>query len=320
MEQSAEETEKASETEPQTEVSKDASDGDGTQEQAPAVIGNDVSAIVEEAMPSVVAIHNKIIYESNNFFFGPQTYQAESSGSGIIVGQNDAELLIVTNNHVVEDLSLIHILIILPVILVVTSEHIGHQVVTSKIVGRDLLRDPGLHRSLFGDNFSTMISGLIGSVPTTTYGENIGVMAVTRVYSCLLYTSRENLGYFIDKYDKWSRYEPEVKGVMIAYASMYGNTEAAAQALAAKLCEKGITDVAVYDVSNTHVSYLISEAFKYSHIALASVTYNLGIYPVMKNFLEDMKALNMQNRTFALIENGSWACKSGDQMCIRDSF
>lgn len=75
------------------------------------------------------------------------------------------------------------IMIILPVILVVTSEHIGHQVVTSKIVGRDLLRDPGLHRSLFGDNFSTMISGLIGSVPTTTYGENIGVMAVTRVYS-----------------------------------------------------------------------------------------------------------------------------------------
>lgn len=75
------------------------------------------------------------------------------------------------------------ILIILPVILVITSEHIGHQVVTSKIVDRDLLKEPGLHRSLFGDNFSTMLSGLIGSVPTTTYGENIGVMAVTKVYS-----------------------------------------------------------------------------------------------------------------------------------------
>ena len=74
------------------------------------------------------------------------------------------------------------ILIILPVILVITSEHIGHQVVTSKIVNRDLLKEPGLHRSLFGDNFSTMLSGLIGSVPTTTYGENIGVMAVTKVY------------------------------------------------------------------------------------------------------------------------------------------
>lgn len=75
------------------------------------------------------------------------------------------------------------ILIILPVILVIASEHIGHQIVTGKIVGRDLIRDPGLHRSLFADNFSTMISGFIGSVPTTTYGENIGVMAVTRVYS-----------------------------------------------------------------------------------------------------------------------------------------
>lgn len=75
------------------------------------------------------------------------------------------------------------IMMILPVLLVITSEHIGHQVVTSKIVGRDLLKKPGLHRSLFGDNFSTMLSGLIGSVPTTTYGENIGVMAVTKVYS-----------------------------------------------------------------------------------------------------------------------------------------
>jgi len=124
----------------------------------------------------------------------------------------------------------------------------------------------------------------------------------------------ENLAHYWHLYDKWSRYEPEEKGVMIAYASMYGNTESAAQELDARLCEKGCTNVAVYDVSNTHVSYLISEAFKYSHIVLASVTYNLGIYPVMHNFLMDMKALNMQNRTFALIENGSWACKSGDLM------
>jgi flavorubredoxin len=103
---------------------------------------------------------------------------------------------------------------------------------------------------------------------------------------------------------------------------MYGNTEAAAQALAAKLCEKGITDIAVYDVSNTHVSYLISETFKYSHVVLASVTYNLGIYPVMHNYLMDMKALNLQNRTFAIIENGSWACKSGDLMekFLRDNL
>lgn len=125
---------------------------------------------------------------------------------------------------------------------------------------------------------------------------------------------RSDLGYFIDKYDHWSRYEPEEKGVLIAYASMYGNTEAAAQALAAKLCEKGMTNVHVYDVSNTHVSQLISETFRLSHVVLASVTYNLGIYPVMHNFLMDMKALNLQNRTIAIIENGSWACKSGDLM------
>lgn len=75
------------------------------------------------------------------------------------------------------------ILMILPVLLVITSEHIGHQIVTGKIIGKNLLEDPGLHRSLFGDNFSTMISGFIGSVPTTTYGENIGVMAITGVYS-----------------------------------------------------------------------------------------------------------------------------------------
>ena len=74
------------------------------------------------------------------------------------------------------------IIIILPVLLVIASEHIGHQIVTGKIVGRDLLKNPGLHRSLFADNFSTMISGFIGSVPTTTYGENIGVMAMTGVY------------------------------------------------------------------------------------------------------------------------------------------
>ena len=75
------------------------------------------------------------------------------------------------------------ILMILPVILVIASEHIGHQIVTGEVVGRDLIKDPGLHRSLFADNFSTMLSGFIGSVPTTTYGENIGVMAITGVYS-----------------------------------------------------------------------------------------------------------------------------------------
>lgn len=125
---------------------------------------------------------------------------------------------------------------------------------------------------------------------------------------------RNDLGYFLEKYDKWSRYEPEEKGVMIVYASMYGNTENAVSVLASKLVEKGMTNVIMYDVSKTHVSQLISETFKYSHVVLASVTYNLGIYPLMHNYLMDMKALNLQKRTFGILENGSWACESGKLM------
>ena len=122
---------------------------------------------------------------------------------------------------------------------------------------------------------------------------------------------RKDLGYFIEKYDKWSRYEPEENGVLIVYASMYGNMESAAQRLASMLTAKGVEKIAVYDVSNTHVSHLIAETFKYSHIVLASVTYNLGIYPLMHNYLMDMKALNMQDRTVDIMEGGSWAPKAG---------
>lgn len=125
---------------------------------------------------------------------------------------------------------------------------------------------------------------------------------------------RRDFPYLLDKYTHWSTYTPEEKGVLIVYASMYGNTESAAQILASRLCEKGITNIRVCDVSNIHVSELIAETFKYSHLVLASVTYNLGIYPVMLDFLEHMKALHVQKRTVAIIENGSWAVKSGDLM------
>lgn len=131
---------------------------------------------------------------------------------------------------------------------------------------------------------------------------------------------RSDIGYLLDKYQHWSTYEPEKTGVMIAYASMYGNTENAAQVLATMLVEKGVKNVVVHDVSSTHVSQLIADAFQYSHLVLASVTYNLGIYPLMHNFLMDMKALNLQKRTVAIIENGSWAPKSGSLMkvCLDD--
>lgn len=125
---------------------------------------------------------------------------------------------------------------------------------------------------------------------------------------------RKDLEYFIKKYDLWSRYEPEVSGVVIMYASMYGNTENAANALAMLLGEDGVKHLAVYDVSITHVSELISEAFKYSHIVLAAPTYNGGVYPLMYNLIHDMKALNLSNRTFALVENGTWAPMCGKNM------
>ncbi len=125
---------------------------------------------------------------------------------------------------------------------------------------------------------------------------------------------RENIDYFLGKYDLWSQYLPVKKGVLIVYGSMYGNTEAACQSLATDLCENGISNLEVFDVSNTHVSTLIAKAFQYSHIVLASVTYNADMYPPIHNLLADMKALNVQNRTFALIENGTWSSQAGNKM------
>ena len=125
---------------------------------------------------------------------------------------------------------------------------------------------------------------------------------------------RENLGYILEKYQKWSTYEAEDQAVVILYATMYGNTASAADALAGRLAAKGVKKIAVYDVSNTHVSELISEIFSASHVVFAAPTYNGGIYPVMENLLADMKALAVQNKTVALMENGTWAPTTAKQM------
>lgn len=125
---------------------------------------------------------------------------------------------------------------------------------------------------------------------------------------------RQDIGYILDKYQHWSTYTPEEQGVMIVYASMYGGTESAAEQLAAKLTARGVKNTRMYDVSTTHVSYLISDLFKYSHLVLASVTYNMGLFPPMHAFLADMKALNLQKRTVALMENGTWASRAGALM------
>ncbi len=125
---------------------------------------------------------------------------------------------------------------------------------------------------------------------------------------------RKDLGLLLEKYQKWSTYEPEDKTVMIAYATMYGNTENAASVLAGMLADKGVKNIVMYDVSETDVSELVAESFRCSHLVLAAPTYNSGIQPKMEAYLSDIKALNLQNRTVAVIDNGTWAATAGKQM------
>ena len=124
---------------------------------------------------------------------------------------------------------------------------------------------------------------------------------------------RKNIGDFIDKYQLWSTYTPEEQGVMIAYASVYGNTENAAEILSSELRERGI-QTAMYDVSMIAASDIVAAAFKYSHLVFASTTYNAGIFVTMEALLADLTAHNIQNRTVAFLENGSWAPTSGNLM------
>jgi flavorubredoxin/flavin reductase (DIM6/NTAB) family NADH-FMN oxidoreductase RutF/rubredoxin len=128
---------------------------------------------------------------------------------------------------------------------------------------------------------------------------------------------RKNLQSIISKYILWSKYEPEEKGVMIAYASVYGNTENAAELLSSALREKGVKTV-MFDVSVTPASEILAAAFQYSHLVFASTTYNAGIFVTMEALINDLAAHNIQNRVVAIIENGSWAATSGD--LIRKEF
>ncbi|MCR5444360.1 MAG: FprA family A-type flavoprotein [Bacteroidales bacterium] len=125
---------------------------------------------------------------------------------------------------------------------------------------------------------------------------------------------RSHLDWIIAKHDLWSRYEPEEKAVVIIYGSIYGHTEAAALRLGTLLAQRGIKAIKAYDASHTHVSKLVGECFRASHIVLASSTYNNGIFTPMENLLADLKAHAWQRRTVALIENGSWAAQSGKLM------
>lgn len=115
------------------------------------------------------------------------------------------------------------------------------------------------------------------------------------------------ISYILNKYDIWSRYLPEKKGVVIAYASMYGNTENAVNALASKLAQRGVKDMRMYDVSKTHPSYIISDIFKYSNVVFASPTYNLHLYFPMDSLIRELSVLNISNRKVSLIGNHTWS-------------
>ena len=125
---------------------------------------------------------------------------------------------------------------------------------------------------------------------------------------------RKNIALMVEKYDKWSTYTPEDDAVMIAYSSVYGGTESAVDLLAAKLADSGVKNIKMYDVSMTHPSFVLSQAFRCSHIILATTTYNAGIFESMENFLHVLSSHNLQNRKYVLIQNGSWAPTCGTQM------
>lgn len=125
---------------------------------------------------------------------------------------------------------------------------------------------------------------------------------------------RKDFAWLLNKYDIWSKYEPETKGVLVLYASVYGHMANAAQILGAELVEAGVKEVKLYDTSYTHYSELLAEAFRYSHVVFASTTYNNGVFASMEQLLNELVAHNFQNRAYSILESGSWSPQSGKLM------
>ena len=134
----------------------------------------------------------------------------------------------------------------------------------------------------------------------------IEINTIAPLHGPIIRTKRD-ISKVVKLYDTWSSYEPEVNGVLIAYASIYGNSENAASYFADQLSLKGVKNISLYDVSKTDTSVLLSEAFKYSSLLCVSSTYNADVFPLMEKLLLDLKEHNFQNRSIALVENGSWA-------------
>ena len=170
---------------------------------------------------------------------------------------------------------------------------------------RDILAEARRYYTNIVGKYGTQVQGLL---------KKAAGLEIARI--CPLHGPiwREDLSKLIGLYQLWSTYTPEEKGVVIAVGSIYGHTMAAAEYLALRLGEKGVKNIALYDASQTDESYILADAFRFSHLVLASVTYNGGLYTPMETFLSELKAHNLQSRTVALIENGSWAAVSGKIM------
>lgn len=180
----------------------------------------------------------------------------------------------------------------------------------------NLFADELDHDNLFADETRRYYANIIGR-----YGSQVQAvlkrLQLERVHMiCPLHGPiwRKDLGKILEKYRMWSTYRPEKPGVILIYASMYGNTEQAVTAMANKLAERGVPDMRVHDVSKTHPSYIIAEAWKYSHLIIASPTYNMQLYPPVESLLREFAMLNLQNRSVAIIGNHTWSSAAVKQI------
>ena len=138
---------------------------------------------------------------------------------------------------------------------------------------------------------------------------NLEIKMICPLHGVIL---KDNISKLVEKYSLWANYKPEINSVLIVYASVYGGTQNGAEVLATKLAQNGVKNIKMYDVSMVHHSFILADSFKYSHIVLATPTYNNCIFVKMEQFINELVSHNLQNRTFAIIENGSWAPNSAN--------
>ena len=165
------------------------------------------------------------------------------------------------------------------------------------------------YKSAYTDEMRRYYTNIVGKYGTQVSAvlKKAATLEISTICPLHGFVWRKDLAYPLGLYTLWANYKPEKKGVLVCYSSIYGNTENAADVFAAKLCDGGIKNLAVYDVSKTDASYLVAEAFRYSHIAFFASTYNAGLFPKTEYLVNELISHNLKNRTFAFAESGSWA-------------